>query len=168
MEREMFNPELMARNHGIANIGVLQRVIAYSAIASGGVGLLLITANGHALKKHEYIYLGAGAYTGSYRVTKVVSVNTFLVEGTFVATDAGNINLTVALDGYGFWVDAVVTIVEFIPEDPLDDAAAFIAASPTFPVRSYIHRPFKKMRITGGNATVVRQPIKAPLAYTNR
>jgi hypothetical protein len=162
-----FNPDVAGANHGISPIGANQRVIAYTAVASGGTGLINITAAAHGLKKHQCFYIGAGAYAGIHRVKKVVSANVIQVEGTFGATAAGNINLTAHKEGYGFWVDEVpLTIAEIEPEARLIDTAAFIATE--FIAGSWYHIPFKKIRVSAGNITVCNQPLRSDLGYSNR
>jgi hypothetical protein len=162
-----FNPDIMGRNHGTSPIGANQRVIAYTAVASGGTGLINITAAGHGLKKHQCFYIGAGDYAGIHRVKKVVSDDVIQVEGTFGVTAAGNINLTAHKEGYGFWVDEVpLTIEEIEPESDLIDDAAFIATE--FIAGAWYYMPFKKIRISAGNITVCRQPIRTDLSYSNR
>lgn len=170
-----YDPNEMAENHGIAVIGDNQRTIAFASVADGvnetinGVSTprLLFTAAAHGLKKHQYFYIAAGTYAGVWKVHKVVSANTFLVLGTFSITQASNLLLTAAKDGFGFFADEVpITIAELTSENANDDTVSFIATE--FQPGVYYHFPFKSIRITGGNITVVRQPIKAPLAYTNR
>lgn len=158
---------LMA-NHGVQVIGGSQRTIAYTAVASGGTGLLNFTAAAHGLKKHQDIYIVDGAYAGIRRVKKVISANVFQVEGTFGATAAGNIELTAAQYGHGFIVNDITSfaIAEFEPEDSTIDPATIIA-------KKYVNNeevpiPFKKIRLTDGDITVVRKTPPTSLPYTNR
>lgn len=164
---ENFNPDSAAMSNGIAVIGDAQRTIAFSAVASGGTGLLNITANGHALKKHEYFNIVGGSYPGIYSVKRVIDANTIQVEGTFGATTTGNLELLAAKDGYGFYADVVpITIAEIEPDNKNQDAARFIATP--FIAGVWYPFPFKKIRITAGDITVVRKPIQASLTYSNR
>jgi hypothetical protein len=164
---ENLNPDTLAMNHGIAPIGASQRTIAYTVVAADGTGFVKITAAAHGLKKHQTIYITAGAYIGTYKVTKVYSSSQFQIAATFGATAAGNITLTACLDGFGFYADSVpITIAELTPDQPLDDTVAFIAT--TFIAGVWYPYPFKKIRITGGNITCVRKPPQAILTYTNR
>lgn len=161
------SPDVLAVNHGISPIGAAQRVIAYTVVASGGTGLLNITAAGHGLKKGQCFYISAGAYAGVHRIKKVVSSSVIQVTGTFGATAAGNLNLTAHKEGFGFWCDSIpLTIAEFEAENDDVDTVAFIAT--TFIAGVYYPVPFKKIRLSAGNATVVRRPVPASLAYTNR
>jgi hypothetical protein len=164
---ENLNPDTLAMNHGIAPIGAAQRVIAYTVVAADGTGFSKITAAAHGLKKHQTIYIGAGAYAGTHRVTKIIDANTFQIAFTFGATAAGNINLTAHLGGYGFYADSVpITIAELDPDLKYTDVVSFIATP--FIAGVWYPMPFKKIRITAGDITVVRKPIAAELTYTNR
>ena len=164
---ENFNPDNAAMSSGIAVIGVAQRTIAFTAVASGGTGLLNITAAGHVLKKHDYFNIVGGAYEGIHRIKKIVSSSIIQVDGTFGATATGDLKLLSAKHGFGFYADTVpVTIAELEAENALQDIAAFIATP--FIAGAWYPFPFKKIRITAGDITVVRQPIRAELTYSNR
>jgi uncharacterized repeat protein (TIGR02059 family) len=154
--------DLIAHN-GAEIIGAAQRVIAYSAIADAGGGYVEVTAAGHGLKKWQTIFVATGFYAGLYPVYKVVSSSKFWIKAEWGATASGNINLTAALNGGGFFVTTAPTIAEFEAEDPNFDNAAFIAR--VFAVGETVLIPFKRIRITAGNLTVARQAIKAELDY---
>lgn len=66
----------------------------YSAVADGGSGLILITADngsgGHGLKPGLVIALSAGSYNGNYTVQTTPTTTTFTVKATFGSTDSGN------------------------------------------------------------------------------
>jgi len=161
------NPDVLASNHGIAPIGTNQRTIAFTAVASGGDGLLNITAAGHALKKGQCVYIADGDYAGIHRIKKIVSSSVIQIEGTFDETDTGDLLLTAHLEGFGFYCDEVpLTIAELEVDNQNVDTAAFIATE--FIAGVYYPFPFKKIRISAGNITVVRQPVRANLSYTNR
>jgi hypothetical protein len=164
---ENLNPDTLAMNHGIAPIGASQRTIAYTVVAADGTGFVKITAAAHGLKKHQTIYITAGAYIGTYKVTKVYSSSLFQIAATFGVTAAGNITLTAHLDGFGFYADAVpIVIAELIADQSLADTASFIATP--FIAGVWYPYPFKKIRITSGDITVVRKPVQAVLTYANR
>lgn len=162
-----FNPDSAAMNNGVEVIGVAQRTIAFTAVASGGTGLLNITAAAHGLKKHQYFNIVGGAYAGIHSVKKVIDANTIQIAGTFGATATGDLKLLSAKHGFGFYADSVpITIAELEAENEVQDTATFIATP--FIAGVWYPFPFKKIRITAGNITVVRQPIRAELTYTNR
>lgn len=160
----------LAQRHGQEIIGAAQRVIAYTVVADYAPNTgkeINITAAAHGLKHNQVIYISTGGYVGIYRVNVVIGVNNFTVLAVFGSTSSGNITLTAALNGAGFFVDAVpLTIASFVPEDPNIDAAAFIAR--VFSAGQEVQMPFKSIRITAGNITAVRLPIPVALPYTNR
>jgi len=160
--------ETMILNRGVTVIGAQQRTIAFTAVASGGTGLLNFTAAAHGLKKYQDFYISTGAYQGSYKIKKVIDANTVQVAGTFGSTTSGILNLTVALDGEGFIVNQATgfAIAEFVPSDSTIDAAAVIAK--VYVDAEKVPIQFKKLRITGGNAEVVRKTPQTDLHYTNR
>lgn len=161
------NPEALAAAHGITPIGATQRTIAFSAVAAGPTGFVDFTTATHNLKKGDCVYNPAGAYAGVHRVVKVISTTVVRVKGTFGATSTGTLALTGALDGFGFFVDAVpLTIAEFVADTAHFDFTSFVAS--TFIPGTYIPVPFKKIRVTVGEITVVRKPVPAELAYSNR
>lgn len=164
---DKYNPEALAAANGVSPIGAAQRTIAFSAVAAGPTGFLHFTTATHNLKKGDFFYNPAGAYAGVHRVVKVISTTVVRIAGTFGATDSGTLSLTGALDGFGFYVDAVpLTIAELIPSNPNFDTVSFIAT--VFIPGTWIWCPFKKLRITAGNCTVVRKPIPTDLAYSNK
>ena len=162
------NVESLAAAHGVQPIGAAQRTIAFSAVASAGVGTgkLNWTAAGHALKKGQYAYNPAGAYAGIIRVTKVISANVFQTNGTFGATSSGTLALSGAGPIFGFWADALpLTIAEVIPEgaiDPLTLIGMTYIAGTFYPI------PCKLIRVTAGNITVIPKPPQTDLPYGNR
>lgn len=161
------NPDVLAVNNGASPIGAAQRVIPYTAVASGGTGYINITAAGHALKKGQCVYIAAGAYAGVHRITKVISSSVIQVKATFGATAAGNLELTAHLDAFGFYVDSVpLTIAELTTLNPNVDTAAIIAS--TFIAGTWYPLEITKIRITAGNITVVRKPVPTDLPYTRR
>lgn len=165
---EIYNPEVLAANHGISPIGAAQRTIAFSAVAAGAEGYIRFTLATHNLKKGDYFYNPAGAYAGIHRVAKVISTTIVEVLGTFGATDSGTVSLTAALNGFGFYVDSVpLTIASMVPDNPNFDVVSFQAT--VFIPGTWVWAPFKSLRITAGNCTVVRMPYRSPdLAYNNR
>jgi len=163
----------MAARRGVDVIGAAQRTIAYTVVAAGENGALRITLAAHGLKKGQSVRVntsGAVAgYIANYRVTKVVSTTVIDIYNpaiTFSATSTGNITLTGALDGIGFFVTTSPTISEFVPQNPSVDGAAVIAR--VFAAGESFDVPFKSITITAGNISVVRAPIRARLAYTRR
>ncbi len=164
--------ELLLQRNGGEHIGAGQRTIAYTVIADGGNGQLLVTANGHGLLKTQSIFFTSGAgYAGSsFKVTEVVGANQFRCRGdvAFSATAAGNINLVVCLEGHGFIVNDATGLVidEFVPDDPTVDVVAFKAKA--FQNNELVPIPFKKLRVSVGKVTAVKRPPRAALTYTNR
>ena len=164
---EIFNPEALGAANGTQPIGAAQRTIAFSAVAAGPTGFIEFTTAAHNLKKGACVYNPAGAYAGVHRIVKVVSATKIRVAGTFGSTDTGTLSLTAALDGFGFYVDAVpLTIAELTSDNPNFDTTSFIAM--VFIPGTWVTCNFKKLRITAGNCTVVRKPVPAILDYSNR
>jgi hypothetical protein len=160
-------PEVLAVNHGISPIGAAQRTIAFTVVASGGTGLINITAAAHGLKKGQCFNIVGGAYAGVHRVKKVISANVIQVEFAFGATAAGDLKLLSHLNGSGFYVDSVpLTIAELEVDNDTVDTTAIIAQ--TFIAGQYYAIPFKKIRITAGNIRVVRAPVRTDLGYTRK
>lgn len=161
------NPDYLASIHGVSPIGSNQRTIAFTVVADATGGFVNITAAGHSLKKHECVTIVGGAYAGVHRINKIVSSSIIQIPFVFAGTAAGNLLLMGQLDGFGFYCDEVpLTIAEFVPENPKTDALAIIATE--FIAGCWYPYPFKKIRITAGNATCVRKPVPAVLTYTNR
>ncbi|MGC3945340.1 MAG: hypothetical protein QM762_12640 [Chryseolinea sp.] len=161
------DPVNLAQAHGTQAIGAAQTDIAFTVVASGGTGLLNITAANHNMKKGTMFYINGGAYAGYYRVKKVISSSVIQVEGTFGSTATGTLLRKAAIDGFGFYADTVpLTIAELVPTSPTFDVTAFIATP--FVAGRFYACDFKKLRITAGDATVIRKPSPAQLAYTNR
>jgi hypothetical protein len=156
---------------GVDVIGVGQRTIAYTVIADGGTGQIIITAAGHGLKKHQSFWItSGGAYANTaHKVKKVIDANTFIADGTFGVTAAGNINLIVALDCEGFIVNVATGLVfsELVPDDPNIDAATLIAK--TYAVGEVVPIPCSKIRITAvGQITCIRKQPQTDLPYSRR
>lgn len=162
------NLQTLMYKHGVDVIGASQRTIAFTAVASGGTGLINITAAGHGLKKYQSFNIVGGAYAGIYRVKKVIDANTIQVAGTFGSTASGNLLLLGALFGHGFIVNSAtgLVIAEFVPDDSTIDPQTII--SKTYVDAEIVPIPFKRIRITGGNITVVRKPPQTDLPYGNR
>lgn len=159
--------EIMSKQ-GVALIGASQTNRPFTVVASGGTGLINITAAAHELKKHQDFYIAGGAYAGIKRVLKVISANVIQVAGTFGATATGNLSLLAAQYGHGFIVDdpTALVIEEFEPDDDTMDVLSL--KDKTYIAGQEIHIPFKKLRISGGDVTVVRKSPQAVLTYTNR
>lgn len=168
--QEKTDVNVLMNTNGFEVIGDNQRTIAFASIAEGtaGDGLVVVTAAGHALKKGQTVTIIGGAYAGSYQVKQVLTANTFTIEATWGATASGNLLLTASLNGLGFVVNdsSGLTIAEFEPQDPLVDPATVIAK--TYVDAEIVMIPFKKIRITAGDITAIKAPIKAVLDYENR
>jgi hypothetical protein len=157
---------LMAIN-GVEAIGAAQRTIAFSVVADYGNGLVNITATSHGLKKNQTVSIIGGAYAGIHRVRKVIGVNNIAIAATFGATATGNLLLTGSLDGAGFVASGTQTIAEIEPDNKSIDVATLIAR--TYAAGEKVAIPFKKIRLSAGNITVIRKNgPPADLSYTNR
>jgi len=165
---DLHNLATLMSIRGVDVIGENQRTIAFTAVASGGTGLLNITAAGHLLKKGQSFNIVGGTYAGVYLVKKVISTSVIQVAGTFSVTATGNLVLYGALNGEGFIVNKADTLViaEFVPDDPNLDPLEIIAKAYT--TAEIVPISFKKIRITGGILTVVRKTPQTDLAYSNR
>ncbi|MEJ7644296.1 MAG: hypothetical protein WKF87_06855 [Chryseolinea sp.] len=167
MVLDKYNPYSLAAANGTTSIGAAQRTIAYSAVAAGPAGYIEFTMATHNLKKGSNIYVPSGEYAGVHRVAKVISPTVVRVVGTFGATHNGTVSLTGAINGYGFIVDTVpVTFAELIPDHSGIDTVALQARG--FTVGQWVYLPFKVLRLSAGNVTVVRKGIQTELPYTNR
>ena len=163
----ILNPyELLAANGGMV-IGDGQVGIAFTAVASGGTGLLNITAATHKMTKGTQFSIDSGPYQNYYRVKKVISASVIQVEGTFGSTATGTLARKAAMDGYGFFADkGVIAIAELIPFYPSFDVQGFLDTE--FILGNYYPCEFKKLKLTTGDVTCIRKPVPATLAYTNR
>jgi hypothetical protein len=161
---EKLSLDTLMANNGVEVIGAAQRTIAFTVVAAAAeADYIEITATGHGLKKWQTVYIESGFYAGVYSVYKVPSSSKIWVKAEFGATGTGNLRLLAALNGAGFVVTENPTIVEFEPESPLIDVATIIAR--TFLPGDPVPIPFKKLRISAGNITVIRNNPKAELSY---
>jgi hypothetical protein len=161
----------LASRHGVVMIGETRAVIAYTVVADLGGGLVRITAAAHGLKKWMDVYIASGSYAGTHRIVNVPSANAIDVEATFVATAAGNLELTAAQYGLGFKViKAPVTIAEFTQDRAADGnlTVAMLAEDANLVAGQEYLIPFKKIRISAGDIMVVRGPNRVSSHYTNR
>lgn len=153
------NLRQLMSTRGFDVIGTV-RTIAFSAVASGGTGLLNITAAAHGLKKGQGFYIAASTYAGYYQVKKVISTSIIQVEGTFSVTDAQNILLTGTVNGEGFIVasdGAAFVIAEIVPDDPNIDVPSLILAANDYVVGQEVNIPFSKLRLSAGQAICIRK-----------
>jgi hypothetical protein len=161
------NLRQLMSTRGFDVIGTV-RTIAFASVASGGTGLLNITAAAHALQKGQGFYIAAGTYAGYYQVKKVISANVIQVEGTFTVTDAQNILLTGTVNGEGFIVasdGAAFVIAEIVPDDPNIDVPSLILAANDYVVGQEVNIPFSKLRLTTGQAICIRKQPQFTAPY---
>lgn len=156
-----------AMRNGIEPIGADQASVAFTAIADNGDGTVTVTAAAHGKKRNQVVRINGGAYAGIYRILKVPSTSTLVIQATFTATTSGNLLADSYLDGYGFFVKKTpLTISAISPEDPSTNATAIIAD--TFNTGDEIDVPFFSITVTAGDIEVVRKSPRAPLTYANR